>query len=45
MIIVLLSRALNRIDVSVIEKTHGDESETIERRKGLEDEGEPPGGR
>ena len=45
MIIVLFSKALNRIDVSVIEKTHVDESEIIERRKGLKDEGERPGGR
>ena len=31
--------------MSVIEKARGDESEMIEQRKGLEDEGERPGGR
>ena len=36
MITVLFSKALYRIHVSVIEKARGDESEIIERRKGLE---------
>lgn len=45
MITVPFSRALNRIGVSVIEKMHEDESETIKRRKGLESEGERPGSR
>jgi hypothetical protein len=44
MIIVLFSRALNRIGVSVSEKAQGNDGEIIERRKGLKDEGERPGG-